>query len=274
MAIFADAAVLVTPPSPPRRPYGLFDVVEPERLPRIEAEAGGIEYQPDTCGTVRLWASECEAVTAKVFDSGVDTLFADPFITYDSWLCGSIGYDIAEIRNRLRVRMSLGEQRAVEARLWQGGSGLGIDGLFADATSLGTAACLTEGVRLLEQALADNGIAGGIIHARSGMSAYFAAEHLVEDRNGRQETRTYTPVVFGQGYSGVGPAGEAPTATTEWVYATGRVRVWRGDFIDIVTRENLDRLTNQQYAVLERPYMTTIECGVWAVNVTRECPGA
>lgn len=272
MAIFADAAVLVEPPAPPRRPYGLFDVVTPESLPRIQAEAGGIEYQPDTCGLVRLWASECAAVTSKVFDEGVDTLFADPFIAYDSWLCGSIGYSIEDIRARLLVRMNLKEQRAVEERLWQGDSGLGIDGLFADATSLGTAACVTDGVRLLEQALADNGIAGGIIHARWGMAAHFANEHLVEDRNGRQETRTYTPVVFGQGYDGTGPAGQAPTATTEWIYATGRIRVWRGgDFIDVVTRETLDRSTNQQYALLERPYLATIECGVWAVNVTRGC---
>lgn len=271
MAILSNAAVVIDPPRPPRRPYGLFDVISPEGLPRIEAEVGGIEYQPDTCGIVRLWASECDPVTAKVFDEGVPTVAVDPFITYASWLCGSIGYSIEEIRERLLVRLSLGEQRAVESRLWQGDSGLGIDGLFADAVSLGTASCATEGVRMLEQALADNGINGGIIHARSGMSAVFANAHLVEDRNSRQETRSYTPVVFGQGYDGTGPAGQAPSTTTEWVYATGNIRIWRGADIDLVTREVLNRATNQQYALIERPYLVSVECGIWAVNITHEC---
>jgi len=271
MAILSNAAVVIEPPAPPRRPYGLFDVVTPASLPRLEAEVGGIEYQPDTCGTVRLWASECEAVTAKVFDEGVDTLFADPFVVYDTWLCGSIGFSLEDIGRRLQVRMDLGEQRAVETRLWQGASVLGVDGLFADAVSLGTADCVTDGVRLLEQALADNSISGGIIHARSGMSAHFANEHLVDRIGDVEYTHARTPVVFGQGYDGTGPAGQAPTATSEWIYASGRVLVWRGNDIDVVTRQVLDRATNQQYGLRERPYLLTVECGIWAVNVTRTC---
>lgn len=274
MAILTNAAVVVDPPSPPRRPYGLFSVVTPESLPRIEAEVGGIEYQPDTCGVVRLWASECESVTAKVFDEGVPTVTVDPFITYASWLCGSIGYPIEDIRARLLVRLGLGEQHAVEARLWQGATGQGIDGLFADAVSLGSADCVTEGVRMLEQALAENSISGGIIHARSGMSAVFANAHLLRDDAGYQTTHTYTPVVFGQGYDGSGPAAQAPNSTSEWVYATGNIRVWRGREIDLVTRQTLDRETNQQYALIERPYLLSVECGIWAVNITHGCEGA
>ena len=274
MPILSNASVVINPPAPPARPYGLFDVYEPQGLPRLEAEVGGITYQPDTCGFTRLWASECDPVTAKVFDSGVPTVDADPFIVYDSWLCGSIGYSVEEIAARLRVRLTLKEQRAVESRIWQGNSGLDITGLFTEATSLGTAGCAMEGVRMLEQALADNAIVGGAIHARSGMSAILSRDYLVFGETSPSRLRTTplgTPYVFGQGYDGTGPAGQAPTSTSEWMYATGRILVWRGDEIDIPIRQVLDRTTNEQYALIERPYLAAIECGVWAVNVTHGC---
>lgn len=272
MTILSNAAVLVSPPAPPARPYGLFDAaVGPLSLPRIEAEVGGIQYQPDACGFVHLWASECDPVTGKVFDEGVDTVTADPFIVYASWLCGSIGYTPEEIRARLLVRMNLKEQSGVEARLWQGDAGNGIDGLFADAISLGTAGCPAEGVRMLEQALADNGVQGGIIHARSGMAAYLGRDHQLIPEVTPKVTNYGTALSLGQGYDGSGPAGQAPTSTSEWMYATGRVVIWAGDLLDYPIREVLDRTTNQQYAILERPYMVAVECGIWAVNVTREC---
>jgi hypothetical protein len=275
MAILTDATVIIEPPAPPPVPYGLFNAaVGPLPLPRVEAAVGGIEYQPDTCGIARLWASGCESVTAKVFDEGVDTISADPFVVYSSWLCGSIGYTEEEIRRRLLTRLNLKAQRAVEARLWQGNTGLGLTGILpAEATSLGAATCPTEAVRLLEQALADNGVVGGIIHARVGMADYLGTDHLIEHPRANLMTTHYgTSYAFGQGYGGTGPAGQAVTSTTEWMYASGRVIVWASDTFVPPIREVLKRSNNQQYAIAEQQYMLAVECGVWAVQVTRECP--
>lgn len=273
MATLSNAAVLINPPAPPVRPYGLFDVaVGPLPLPRIEAMSGGIEYQPDTCGIARLWEMNCVPVTSKVFDTGVPTLTADPFAVYTSWLCGSLGYSPEEIRARLLTRLSLKEQRAVEQRLWQGGGG--VDGIFTDAaevTSLGQADCTTDAVRMLEQALADNGVVGGTIHARSGMSAYLASDHQIEHpRPNLMTTHLGTPLVFGQGYDGTGPS--AAPADSEWMFATGRIVVWGSETIVPDIRETLNRTTNQWYAVAERVFMLTVECGIWGVTVNRECP--
>jgi len=275
MAILTDAPVILDPPAPPPVPYGLFNAaVGPLPLPRLEAAVGGIEYQPDTCGPARLWASECESVTAKVFDEGLDTISADPFVVYASWLCGSIGYTEEEIRRRLLTKINLKAQRAVEARLWQGSTGLGLTGLLpAQAVSLGNAGCATEAVQLLEQALADNAVAGGIIHARAGMGNWLGNEHLIERPRANLLTTPYgTPYSLGQGYAGTGPAGQATTSTTEWMYASGRVVVWASDVFIPPIREVLNRSTNQQYAIAEQQYLLAIECGVWAVQVTRECP--
>lgn len=281
MAFFADAYVVTDPPAPPAAPYGLFNVAPPQALPRLEAEVGGIEYQPDTCGIVRLWNSQCDPVTSKIFDEGVDTIASDPFVVYASWLCGSIGYSEDEIRRRLLTRLSLKEQMGVEARLWGGDAGQEIDGLFqdADVVDLGDAACPTAGISALEQILATNGVVGGIIHARPGISSWLAREHLIERPSTRLLTTPYgTPYSFGMGYDGSAPQGTAPTGslgeTTEWIYATGQVRVWRGDAIVPPVRQVLNRTTNQQYAIAERPYLVGVECGIWAVQITTDCGGA
>lgn len=278
MAILSDASVVIDPPAPPSPPYGIFNAaLGPLDLPDLRAEVAGIEYQPDNCGIARLWGSACEAVTSKVFDEGVDTLDADPFVVYSSWLCGSIGYTETEIRRRMLVRLALQEQRAVEQRIWQGNTGLGITGLFraADVTTLTAASCPRSAVAALEQALADSGVSGGIIHARPYMVPWLANNHLVERPSARLLTTPLgTPYSFGQGYDGTGPGGQAVTSTVEYMYATGRVVIWRGEPIVPTIRQTLNRATNQQYAIAERPYMATVECGIWAVAVTRECTGS
>lgn len=281
MAYSANAYVVVDPSAPPQAPYGLFNVAPPQPLPRIEAEYGGLEYQPDTCGITRLWNSTCDPITSKIFDEGVPTVYADPFVVYTSWLCGSIGYSVEEIRSRLLTRLSLKEQMGVEQRLWGGYAGQSIEGLFhgADVVDLGDAGCVTAGISALEQTLADNGVVGGIIHARPGLSSWLSRDHLVDHPSTRLMTTPYgTPYSFGYGYDGSAPQGTAPTGTlgetTEWIYATGRVQVWRGDVGIPTIREILNRSTNQQYALAERPYLVGVECGIWAVQVTTECAGA
>lgn len=124
---------------------------------------------------------------------------------------------------------------------------------------------------MLEQQLADAGVVGGIIHARPGMAAHMAQAHQTEHVGRKYTTYLGTPVVFGQGYNGTGPAGEPVTTSTEYMYATGRVVIWQSDVAVPPLRETFDVTLNQQYALAERIYAVAIECGVWTVQVTRTC---
>jgi hypothetical protein len=276
MAIVNAPYLIDTPPAPPR-PYGLFDVaLGPMAFPVPASEAGGVIYVPDTCeDDVFLYQMNCPAVSgSKTFSVNESAVSGAPFGVVTSYTCGSIGYSFEEVEQKVRTRMALREQRAVERRVWQGsplGGIGGIPGLFQAATSLGTAACVTEAVEMLEQALADNGVIGGIIHARPGMSAHMAQAHQTE-RVGRLYT-TYlgTPVVFGQGYDGTGPAGQATSTNDEYMYASGRVLIWQSEVYVPSVRETFNRSTNQQMALAERIYAVAIECGIWAVQVTRNC---
>jgi hypothetical protein len=278
-----NAPYLINPPPPPPRPYGIFDVaLGPMAFPEPNSVGSGVIYVPDTCqDDVYLWDIQCPPVTgSKTFSAIESPVSGAPFGVLTSYTCGSIGYSFDEVRQRLVTRMQLREQRAVEKRIWQGqaiGAGGGIAGLFQSATTLTAASCVTEAVEVLEQTLADNGVVGGMIHARPGMAAHLETAHLIQyANNGRRlQTCLGTPYVFGQGYAGTGPTGQAVTTDTEYMYATGRVLIWEDAQILIPPLgETMDRTTNQIYATAEKVFAVAIECGIWAIEVTRNCTTA
>jgi len=269
-------SLIATPPAPPR-PYGLFDVaLGPMPFPEAAAMGGGIQYVPDTCeDDVFLYAMNCPPVSgSKTFSGNETPVSGAPFGVFTSYTCGSIGYSFEEVEQKVRLRMALREQRAVERRVWQGspqGGFGGIPGLFQSATTLTAAGCATEALFSLEQALADNGVVGGIIHARPGMSAVLANAHLIENRGRQVVTRLGTPVCFGQGYNGSGPTGAPATTTTEFMYASGRVLIWGSDTVVPPIGQTMDRALNQVYTVAERIFDVIVECGSWAIQVTHDC---
>lgn len=269
-----------TPPMPPRPP-GLFDVaLGPMQFPRPEAQGGGIIYVPDTCeDDVFIYAMNCPPVSGlKTFSTLESPVSGAPFTVITSYTCGSLGFTFEEIEQRVRNRMMLREQRAVERRVWQGapqgGTG-GVPGLLQSAATLPAASCITTAVSALEQTLADNGVVGGIIHARPAMAAHMAQAHLLVQRDRNHFfTVNGTPVVFGHGYAGTGPQGQVVATDTEYMYASGRVILWQSDVVVPPLRETMDRALNQQYALAERIYAAALECGSWAVQVTRNCTTA
>jgi hypothetical protein len=280
MAYF-NGPTVIDPPPAPMRPYGIFDVaLGPMEFPMEPAQGGGVMYVPDVCeDDVFLIQMNCPPTTgAKTFSSVEAPVSGAPFAVMTSYTCGSIGFDFAEAERRVRLRMALREQRAVERRIWQGQSNgtLGsIPGLFAGATNLGSAGCAVEAMEILEQTLADNAVVGGMIHARPGMAAHLVNNHqIVEGPGVRKRSILGTPFVFGQGYSGVGPTGQAVDGTSEWMYASGRVVIWQAPVWVPPPSQVMDRALNQTMLIAERVYAVAIECGVWAIQVTRTCTTA
>lgn len=272
--LFIDA-----PPAPPR-PYGLFDVaLGPMPFPLPPAVGAGVQYMPDVCeDNVYLYDMTCPAVSgSKTFDALETAVSGSPFAVLTSITCGSVGFAQDELRQRLLTRMSLREQRGVEKRVWQGqnlSQGQGsMTGLFRGAANVGPAACVTEAVELLEQALADNGVVGGIIHARPGMSAHLSQSHLIERAGPRRLQTMYgTPVCLGAGYDGSGPSGQPGDGTSEWMYASGRVLIWQDPEIFVPPLGQVFRRSSNEYiAVAERVHAVIVECGVWTTSVTRTC---
>ncbi len=280
MAIM-NAPEFIATPAPPPRPYGIFDVaLGPMPFPVPASQAGGVLYVPDVCNSdVFLYAMNCPPVSgSKTFSTNEFPVSGAPFAVITSYTCGALGYSFEEAEQKVRTRMQLREQRAVERRIWQGqpaGGIGGIPGLFRGAIDLGPSGCVTEAIEVLEQALADNGVIGGIIHARPGLSAHLQTSFLLYEGPGRvKRTVLNTPYVFGQGYDGSGPTGQPADTNAEWMYASGRVVIWQSEVEVPDPQQTFDRRNNQQMLLAERIYAVAIECGVWATQVTRNCTTA
>lgn len=279
MANIAPPGLIPAPPPPPV-PYGLFSVaLGPMPMPFPEAEGGGIQYVPDTCeDDIFMYAINCPPVSgSKTFSTVESAVSGAPFACVVSYTCGSIGFSFEEVEQRLNTRMMLHEQRAVERRVWQGwnlSNGLGSQpGLLSSAVDVGTTACVREAVAKLEQALADNAVVGGMIHARPYMAAHMLDSHLLYKERNVWYTGVGTPVVFGQGYDGSIPNGSpaASGATAEAMYASGRIQVWSSPIAIPPIGQTMNRATNQITALGEKVYVATLECGAWYSTVTRTC---
>lgn len=248
-------------------------------FPSENSVGGGVQYVPDTCEDgVYLYAMNCPPVSGSKAFLPVETAVSGaPFAVVASYSCGSIGFSFEEAAQRIRTRMALHEQRAVERRVWSGtvlGNDRGIiAGLFRGATDVGATGCVTEALAKLEQALADSGTVGGLIHARPYMAAHMSQAHLIEHGPGRSIiTMKGTPVVFGEGYDGSGPAGQAATATVENMYASGRISIWQDAEVAIPPAGQVfNKTTNELNLVGEKIFAAAVECGVWTTAVTRNC---
>ena len=102
--------------------------------------------------------------------------------------------------------------------------------------------------------------------------AYLAAAHQLRWDGTVYRTMRGNIVICGDGYSGLGPADEAPTATTEWFYATGRVFLWNAEVEVIDPRQTFDRTTNQQFLLAEQPWAIGVECCILAIESTLALP--
>jgi hypothetical protein len=276
VAVF-NALYYAEPPPPPVRPPGLFDAsIGPIPFPSPNAVGGGVQYIPDACGDVYLWGMNCPPVSGSKTFLGLPTPVSGfPFAVLTSYQCSMVGIDYDEARARVLARAALFMQEGVERAFWQGGNapGLpGLTGLLRGATPLTAASCPVTALAILEQGLADNNIFGGVIHARPYMAPFFANNHLLLPDGRGWKTHAGTKIVFGHGYDGTGPNGEAVTTTVEYMYATGRPIIWQDPEIFVPPVEGgLNRSTNILTLMAEQVYAMGIECGKWSVAVTRDC---
>lgn len=266
-------AYILDPLGPPSVPDSLLDAaVGPLPLP-AHAITPGMSFEADSCGEARLYPAPCATppYPARVLDTGDGLVAAFPFNVYVTQVCGTFGHDFAEADRRIRAKLAVAEARAVERAFW--GAVVGTDGVDdvvgqIGQVSLAASASVVEAVSLLEQQIATVYGGEGIIHARPRMAAYMADRGQIMP-GPVPRTAAGTRVVFGRGYGGIGPANEAVGATTEYMFVTGRVILWRDDVFVSKPTDALDRTTNQLGMYAMRNYAIAVECGAASTLVTR-----
>lgn len=271
MAVLTGRVFLPGSPNPVVRRPGLFDAATgPLDLP-VHARIGGLQYQTAVCDLPDCYEVECQADhNSKTFDAGPDTITGDPFVVYSEVSCSPVGMTDEQLRRYLFDRLSAGEQATVEQTFSRQlcGQAPGLSGNASAVTVTTAASDPVLALALLEQGLAGSYGLPGTIHAPIVMSAYFAYHHLVDKVGAVWYTHAGNKVVFGN-YAGRTPLDAAPAAGETWMYATGQVAVWRTSDAELFATDRamtLNRTTNLVTAVMEREYVVTFDCGIYAAQ--------
>lgn len=305
----AQPPLVLEPPTPLPVPPGLFSVADVQDMPAHGQNFGAI-WVPDTCGPGEISAAPCQTPPYASFTlDGLEACaMAFPFTAYATLVTGAIGVDDQEAVRRVRQRLINTEQTIAERALSDGTAtlftgvpnyagkaadgGLGAGtagvagGIFQQMAAAGapagyfnltTATSMVDAVSQLEQSAATNYYGEAILHARPRLAAYagdrgqFRVTGLpATTTKTNQYTQNLNCWNFGNGYAGTGPAREAPDATSEYMWATGRIRIWRDADIWVSPPDQLlNRTTNQRGLYAVRQYLMGIECFAAVIKVTR-----
>ena len=168
---------------------------------------------------------------------------------------------------RAIIGLSATEEAQIETTLMTGGAVPGnphlTDGNLVQLNS-GGATDPVEGMALLEEEIGATK-KGGVIHAAPATIAYWDYYKLIHEpgKQGLLYTKSGTPVVDGYGYIGAYPdGGSAPSASEDWAFATGPIKIWREPAITLLPEfyfQALDRSTNTVTYRAERTYVITFD---------------
>jgi hypothetical protein len=260
----AVAPIYVPITQAPPAKYNLLDTVPPQPLGERfkEAAFGGVQALSDFCGTARIHDAICdETPTPKVADDGIGTVTGDPIPIYHIFQCRLVGGTEEEYNARAVRSLDLGASRAVEE---------GFQIVFGTGATDVTPAAPVDPVKslgILEQYAGT--VYGGrpVIHMNRLMATRLYEDGAIERNDGHLETGLGSLVIAGAGYDADAALPSAVGAGTDWMYATGEVRIWEGKTVvsGVVLEETYD---NEFKSLAERVYVPTFECFKAAIKVT------
>lgn len=214
----------------------------------------GFSFTPEGCSEMIAF-NDCwvdgggTIVTGKSDPDRLDVIDYWPVTLELAVACASTGLTTLDFPGRAQRLAEAATSKALEREFWTGETIPDNPHLAASgATILGSSSAQQPIVALgmLNEALGDCATGGrGMIHA-PGLAATFWSEYVTDEGQRLVTKVRHNVVVVGGGYPGTSPAGAAPVAGTEWVYATSMVAV-RLSAIKILPDtigEALDRRTN------------------------------
>lgn len=256
--------VRIDGPLPQKRSYRLLDVAT--LIPTVDdhwANGAMVFPYPDDAGHV---FDPCSSGSSRQKNPGTlpDSPHFGAFTGYLPVTCHavSVGADAEWFRARALAALAAVESTIAE-RVFAKGEGMdALQPHLTDANLVklngGAATKVTEALGLLEKAIAATGRAG-VIHASAAtIIAWDAGGALQPPKNGQLVTANGTQIVSGAGYEGAHPDGSgAPSATSEWAFATGPVQYRQTEPFIIPDNyaQAFDRASNEYAAFAERIFL-------------------
>lgn len=190
------------------------------------------------------------------------------FAVYGGIKCKGPGFDMAAAESKTQAAFeameSVGVERALMTTRFVAGTGWTA---ATDLTPAGGAVSASIGLALLEGDAACKYAGTPVIHAPRAVASLLSTIGAGLDREGnRLVSKLGTPIAAGGGYAcpNNSPTGTAPAAGEAWMYASGAVRVARGE---LLVKSDIDRDQNDVYILAERAYVAAVDCYTAAVRV-------
>lgn len=275
-----------SPPEFRPLPFRLRDAITVEQF--VGHQKLCVQYQPDDCSFPLETTTQCLTGTgvSKTPTGGANWRGADAFAVY-TWIdCDLVGLGEAELKQRTLRAHQNNVQTVVEEVFWTGGdfgthqylatetpvtevSGGSTINLQTGATSVTGTYDIVKAISILEGQMAS--CYGGVplIHVPRSVTPYLSDHHLITKSGQVFKTDNGSIVIPGPGYPGTGPAGQAATADTVWIYATGNMKMLQSDtnFIAKDAAQLLRRTNNSTYLILEQWFMFFWDCCHFAIQV-------
>jgi hypothetical protein len=250
----------------------------------------GIRFEENNCATPVTWEPVCppEIPEAKPRTFTPQWVEASTFPVVLGVDCSLPGMTLEEFRRRLVSNMQNCAQTTVE-RAYMTGE-LGNTGFLAspDCAVLGDPANplnIVQGLAALESYLGTNYCGVGVIHAPAAVTPLLARYNQITGTVAQPRSWRGTRYALGNGYEvNVGPGvatpeipNPAPVPAPDgvvWLYATGRVGVWRSEIFVPNAEQlaaSLDRRSNEVVMYAEQMFAIAHECACAAVPVTLGC---
>ena len=262
MSNIAPAALVEAPARQPL-PYGLMSVLQPRPNDGENRWMNGITWESLGCdpvsgiGEVACAPGEDGTTQATGLPKNLDAHpVEDPefeaFTVYGTYSCTPVGNTLDRAQQRATEHLLAGEEARVEQAIWTGD----LDNTsFATGAEDAGAGSLVVAVANLEQWLAENYGAVGVIHMTVKAALLAVFKGVAEVKGNRLVTKIGTPIVAGAGYPGTGPTGQAPAAGSTYIYATPALVGYRSEVFPGADQEGgFDRAKNNLTAVAERVY--------------------
>ena len=230
--------------------FGLLAVVKPENSADEDRWIRGFSQEWETeVSNLVIWDDTDTTVdVVGTRNNPVRHNLIKPFFIEATEDISTFGYLGLDRVARIKRQIEAGSQKAIEKELWDGEIRKGEThenrALSSDtALILGSGAALSpkRALALLEQGIAEASQFGeqGLIHMTRDVAALLSSNsNMLFHDKGKEHLQTLggTPVIVGNGYSGIGPDGDEnaeASDTNKWIYATGTVKVYLGD-VDVV----------------------------------------
>lgn len=265
----------VTPPvfvaAPPVEParYGLLSA-STLTLETDPHWTNGVEWEEQPTGAAALSAADCSAVHDRsAVPDGIPVRQSAPIIVWSGFRCRTVGLDEAQIEQRAKDALSVGELTAVEQTVWSTVPGAIMHPTETTILAAGAPVSAAVGVGLLEAYMADTVGGTAIIHAPRRVAPVLAEHRLVETSPAKLTTILGSTYAFGS-YAGSSPAGVAAPAGQVWLAATGQTVVRRSD-VRVLGQgwaQTVNPRTNEVYALAQRTYTVSYPAARAAVLIT------